>query len=153
MKTIDLKQLVRRAALLAGCVAMMAIAASASGGQITVTFSQSVTNACNNLSVGGSGKATIIVTAGSDGQGALVSVSYAPAVFTDTNGGTYIETGAAVAAFTAQSTHYTVPLQLNYKGQNGAQRFSVLTDEEVLVNPNQAPTFLNAPGISGKCGF
>jgi len=26
------------------------------------------------------------------------------------------------------------------------QNFSILTDEVVTVNPNQAPTFLNAPG-------
>jgi len=161
MRTSELKLWVWRALLQAGCVAMAvmatAAAASASGGQVTVTFLQSVTNPCNNssLTVTGTGKATLVVTAGSNGLGALVSVAYAPVVFTDSQGGTYIETGAAVGAFTTQSTHYTVPTQLDFKGQNGASSFSILTDEFVPVNQNQGPTATGffAPGVSGKCGF
>jgi hypothetical protein len=88
------------------------------------------------LQVNGNGTATVVVFAGPSGQGALVSVSYAPAVFTDTNGGTYVETGPALAGFTTQTAPghtYTLPLPLKFKGQNGAPSFSVLTDEVVTV--------------------
>jgi hypothetical protein len=94
-----------------------------------------------------------------NGQGALVSVSYAPAVFTDTNGGTYVETGSALGGFNTQTAPghtYTVALQLKFKGQNGAPSFSVLTDRVVTVGQNQAPANpagLGAPGLSTKCGL
>jgi hypothetical protein len=108
------------------------------------------------LTVNGTGKATILVEAGPNGQGVLVSISYSPASFTDTNGGAYVETGAAVAAFTAQTAPghtYTIPLVLYFKGQNGASSFQILTDEIVTINQNQAPTLLYAPGVTGSCGL
>jgi hypothetical protein len=100
---------------------------------------------------------TIVVVAGGNGQGAFVSVSYAPVVFTDTHShNTYVESGAALGAFTAQAAPgftYTIPLVLKFKGQNGAPSFSVFTNEIVTIDQNQAPTHLDAPGTGGKCGF
>lgn len=76
-------------------------------------------------------------------------------MFTDGNShNTYVETGAARGAFTAQAAPgftYTIPLVLNFKGQNGAPSFRVFTDEKVTVDQNQAPTHLDAPGTAGKC--
>lgn len=149
----------RYAALLAGSIAMATspLAAANFGGKITLNFEQTVTNACNNsLTVSGTGEATIVVGAGPNGQGVLVSVSYSPKVFTDTNSGTYEETGLAVGAFTTQTAPghtYTIPLVLNFKGQDGASSFRILTDEIVTVNQNQAPTLLYAPGVTGSCGL
>jgi len=134
--------------LVAITVANTAALASPAGGKITVNFAQTVSNACGNgdVDITATAKATILVVAGSNGQGAIVSVSYAPMVFTDGNShNTYVETGSALGAFTAQAAPgftYTVPLVLKFKGQNGAASFSVSTDEKVTVDQNQAPTHL-----------
>ncbi len=138
-------------------MANTAALASPAGGKITVSFTQTVSNACNSgdVDITATGKATIFVFAGSNGQGAIVSVSYAPVVFTDGNShNTYVETGAALGAFTAQAAPgftYTIPLVLKFKGQNGAPSFSVFTDEKVSVDQNQTPTHLDAPGTAGRC--
>lgn len=143
------------------CLVMITIVntaalASPAGGKITVSFTQTVSNACGgDVDITATGKATILVVAGSNGQGAIVSVSYAPVVFIDGNShNTYVETGAALGAFTAQAAPdftYTIPLVLKFKGQNGAPSFSVVTDEKVTVDQNQAPTHLDAPGTAGRC--
>jgi len=148
----------RYPALLAFSVALAATHSVAAplGGQLNLSFTQTVTNACNSLAVTGTGKATIVVAAGPNGQGVFVSIAYAPEVFTDTNGGTYVETGLAVGAFTTQTAPghtYTVPLVLRFKGQGGSSSFSILTDEIITVNQDQAPTLLFAPGVSGSCSL
>lgn len=156
MRMNHVLRIARYAALFAGFVAMSTspMAAAGTGGKLTLSFSQGVTNACNGLAVTGTGKATIVVEADPNGQGVLVSISYSPAVFTDTNSRSYEETGLGVGAFTTQTAPghtYTVPLVLEFKGQDGAASFSILTDEIVTVNQNQAPTLLYAPGVSGTC--
>ena len=158
MRMNQLLRIVRYPALLAGSMAMVTTPAAAAnrGGQLTLSFAQTVTNTCNGLTVSGTGKATIEVAAGPNGQGVLVSVSYSPEVFTDANSGSYVETGLGVGAFSAQTAPghtYTIPLVLKFKGQDGASSFSILTDEIVTINENQAPTLLYAPGVSGSCGL
>lgn len=156
MRINHVLRIARYAALLAGSVAMSTspMSAAGSGGKLTLSFAQGVTNACNGLPVTGTGKATIVVEADPNGQGVLVSIFYSPAVFTDTNSSSYEETGLAVGAFTTQTAPghtYTVPLVLKFRGHNGASSFSILTDQIVTVNQNQAPTLLYAPGVSGSC--
>jgi hypothetical protein len=150
-------RLVRYAAVLAGCLSVAAspMTAADSGGSLTITFSQVINNPCTGAVENGNATVTAVVVAGANG-GALVSAYYAPAVFSDINGNSYQETGAALGAFTTQTSAghtYTFPLVLKFKGQNGAQSFSILIDEIVTVNQSQAPTSLSSPGVSGKCGL
>ena len=147
------------ASLLAGCILLAAgpSAASDLGGRLTLTFSQVINNACISEVDSGNATVTVVVSAGANGQGALVAAFYAPATFTatDTSGHVYQETGSALGAFTTQTSAghtYTIPLRLKFKGQNGAPTFSVLIDEIVTVDQDQVPIGLNAPGVSGRCG-